>query len=641
MRYFNNKPIELLAPAGNFEIFQEVVKTKCDAIYFGGKSLNMRMIRKGFNFSDEELEKAIKLAKENDKKTYITVNNLIDFEEIDKAKKYLTKLSQIKPDGLIVQDFSILEIIKELNLPLEVHSSVMMNVHNIPMIEALKKHNVSRVVLSREATLEDVRRIKNQTGMEIEYFTHGDMCIAHGAQCYYSSILFGMNSNRGKCLKPCRWWYSNCQDSQEKDFPLAVKDLCMYPYLLEMINAGVTSFKLEGRMRDKEFITKLINYYGDALDRFIEDPVGYDRYKDYDNIYNSRKRDLSTGYAFGKPGSKNINSRNEGTGKIFSTGKMFSTPTKEKSIDPETTLKLKSIIKTTKETINETLKNITNETANNNLTNKPKISIKVNNIKQAVSAVESNVDRIYITGDCLKPDKPFTIDNIKSLKDLIEKKNLLTEIYVGTPRMMAEKHFELYNVWLKKLKPYIDGILVGNLGGVEAFKDLGLPIVGDYSLNVFNYYAALFYKKEGVSTVTPSIETNAKNLIHLLDKINFAEVVVHGRIPVMYFEHDFYEVYNQSEDEVLKLYNEAGEFEIYKDQHERTHMMTRNTYSLLPVLNELLEHNVSYVRIEGQLETPENIKMIVSEVKNIINKEILNTDNIDLSKCTYGAFQFC
>ena len=613
MRFFKGKPLELLAPAGNFEIFKEVVQTKCDAIYFGGQSLNMRMIRKGFNFTNEEMAEAIQLAHANHKKVYITVNNLVDFGEIEIAKTYLTFLDQVKPDALIVQDFAIIELIKQLNLSLEVHASVMMNVHNLPMINALKTHQVTRVVLSREASLDEVRWVKSQTDIEIEYFTHGDMCIAHGAQCYYSSMLFGMSSNRGKCLKPCRWWFSKSADAENmKEFPMAVKDLCLYANLPEMIYAGVTAFKIEGRMREADFITKLINYYGDAMDRFIEDPVGYDRIQDLAAIEASRKRDLSTGYAFGKPGVTNINTKDEGSGKFYSTGKMFSTPTAEKSITKDHVDQIKKTL------LDSSEKAITTVDASKKTLMPPKLSIRVNNIQQAKVAIEEGIDRVYIAGDIFLPDLPISIESIKALKAYSKS----TEIYIGTPRMMTDLQIEHYGVWLEKLRPYIDGILVGNLGALSQFRSLNLPIVGDYSLNIYNPMAADFYKEEGIDQFIPSVELTAKDLKNMLQSSHNLELIALGRIVTMYFEHDFHSALHASESEKLSLYNEAGAYDLYKDQHQRTHLLSQKTISLLPVLKEILDYNaVKMLRIEAQSSSIERIKSDIRQVKSVISND--------------------
>ena len=186
-RVFNNKEVELLAPAGTFEIFKKVVKSSADAVYFGGKILNMRMHRKNYNLTNEEIIDAISMARSLNKKVYVTVNNLFSQEDLLSAMEFLKFLEEAGPDALIIQDFSILELLNELNLSLDLHSSVMMNVHNLETIKALRALGVTRVVASRDMDLKTINILHKQTDMEFEYFTHGDMCIAHGAQCLYSS----------------------------------------------------------------------------------------------------------------------------------------------------------------------------------------------------------------------------------------------------------------------------------------------------------------------------------------------------------------------------------------------------------------------------------------------------------------------
>ncbi len=611
MRYFGGKAIELLAPAGNESILEGIVRTKCDAVYFGGQSLNMRMIRKGYNFSDEALARAVKLCHQHDKKAYITVNNLIDEGEIGEARRFLSYLNDIRPDGLIVQDMAILKLIQEMNLDLEIHASVMMNVHSVPMIEALKKEGLTRIVASREMPLAEVARIKSEVDIEVEYFTHGDMCIAHGAQCYYSSLLFGMSSNRGKCLKPCRWWFEG--EKGNPTYPMAVKDMCMYPYLPEMIEAGVTSFKIEGRMREKDFICNLINVYGEALDRYIEDPVGYDRYKDYQQIVEHRKRDLSVAYAFGKPGVSNINVRNEGTGKIFSTGKMFSTPTQEPPMDDRA---LKAIEALTHE--------------RPVVTKERKLSIKVNHPEVAGAILEEGYDRIYISGDTFKIHDPLSIASLRQLKKAVTAcEGQAPEIYLGLPRMMTRLDYEKYNQWLPKVKEDIDGLLVGNLGSLEAYQSLGLPVVGDYGINLYNHKAWDFYKARGLSQQTASIELKGQALLDLLDQANTVEVVAYGRVPVMFFEHDFQ---GEETSPVTMLRNEAGVFEIYKDYNERSSLMSRQYLSYLPIVKYL---NASMLRYEAQTDSVETIKATTQKIKAALKGQVTMASNETLGALTF------
>ncbi|MCL2025746.1 MAG: U32 family peptidase [Leptospirales bacterium] len=623
MRKFNERNIELLAPAGNFEIFRSIVDSKCDAIYFGGQTMNMRLIRKGFNFSDDEIRDAVKMAHAKDKKVYITVNNLVDESEIAHAQNYLELLASIGPDGLLVQDFAVSELVRKMGLGLALHSSVMMNVHNIAFARVLKESDFSRIVVSRNNTLEEIKWLKSNIDIEVEYFTHGDMCISHGAQCYYSSMLFGMSSNRGKCLKPCRWWFSAENGNSEKDYPLAVRDMCMYEYLPEMIHSGVDSFKIEGRMREVEFITNLINYYGDALDSFIADPVGYDRRKDADKIYETRKRDMSTAYAFGRPGLENINKRYEGTGKFYSTGKMFSTPTTEALITDKDTASIKERLAVYDAPEKE-----------------PKLSVRVNNMEQALLAIDENADRVYISGDILNPDRPMTVEDAASLKSYIKENKKQCELYLGTPRMMNEAQFEIYTAGIQKMLPHIDGILAGNLGSIEVFAKMGAPVAGDYFLNIFNGLAAGFYRSHGVSQAAASVELNAAALKMFCEAFDSVELIAHGRLEHMYFDHDFFGIYGHDSDSAFKLYNEAGEYEIYRDQHHRTHLLTNCRFTILPLINEMRRLGISMFRIEAQTENAGALREIIRAFKRCDTGAITNNDILNKYAYSYEALRF-
>lgn len=617
MRSFSGKTIELLAPAGNFEIFEGIVNTGCDAIYFGGQQLNMRLIRKGYNFSNEELKQAILMARDNGKKSYITVNNLVDECEIDKAKTYLSELAAMSPDAIIVQDYAILKLVKEMGLNLPIHASVMMNVHNLKMLEALEAHGVTRTVLSREMTLSEVAYLKAHSKVELEYFTHGDMCVAHGAQCYHSALVFGMSSNRGKCLKPCRWWFN------EGNFPLAVKDLCLYPHLPQMIHAGVTSFKIEGRMREKAFITELVNRYAEAFDRYIDDPVGFDPYEGYDWFEEHKKRDLSTAYAFGNPGVENRNTRFEGTGKFYSTGKMFSTPTEEQSLDESQINQLMDIYKTV-----------------NTSEKKTALSIRVHDESQAMTAIEAHVGRIYLSSEVYYPNKPWKRKAIERISSLCKEKGI--ELYMTTPRMMNEQQFDEFSVWLSRVKPYADGLLVTNLGAIKHFKELNLPMVGDFSLNVCNSLSGKFLMDEGLTAICPSVELSANALKDLLENEMPMDLVVHGHLISMYMSHDLYQAEGHVGNEPLKISNEAGTFTVLKDQYDKNHILNPRCHALLPIIPELCG-KIDWLRIEAGIMGGNDLKKVLSAYQEAIGNKAIAGDwktHLPNERFSIGALKF-
>lgn len=624
-RYFNGKEVELLAPAGTFEIFKTVIDANCDAVYFGGPSLNMRMMRKGYNLSYEEVKEAVQLAHERGKRAYITVNNLMDEEDLEEAKRYFAFLNEIGPDAIIAQDLAVFPLIQEMNYThIPVHSSVMMNVHNLEMIEAVKALGVSRIVASREMDLKTAEVLHTRSGMEFEYFVHGDMCTVHGANCLYSSMLFGNSSNRGRCMKPCRWDYRVKKDGYlyPTEYPLAAKDMYMYEHIPELIKSGITSFKIEGRMRDIEFLLMVVNSYGDAIDRYIADPLGFNREDGADTLHKNRKRDFTTAYAFGKPGLAFINRRYEGTGKFYSSGKVFSTPTPEREMKEERVLQVK-----------ESLRHAKREQPCASI---PQITVHVNSVEQARAAIEEGADVIYLTGDVFQPDRPFGREDIEALT--ADKGN--AEMILGMPRMMNELHMEQYHHFLAEGKQHkfygLDGLLASNIGAMHKFQSLGLPMIADFSLNIYNHMAASFYQKHfGISRIIPSLELQLHDLTKLLRHPEIPlEVIVHGSPIVMYLEHDLYanaaefepiaEEDNRFVDNLhLVLLTDKGENPVYRDAAGRNHLALAKELCFMPFLKELHEAGVNHFRIEGKTYTTEQLRGLV----RIYRQAALNLDS--------------
>jgi U32 family peptidase len=631
-RYFNGKEVELLVPAGTFDIFNEVIHSRCDAVYFGGPVLNMRMMRKGYNLSHEEILQAIEIAHGLGKKVYVTVNNLFSEEDVQEARDYLSFLDKARPDALIVQDMAVLELIRELSLTVPIHASVMMNVHNVEMIHALRDFGVSRVVTSREMDLQTARLLSEQSGMELEYFIHGDMCSVHGANCYFSSQVFGMSSNRGKCMKPCRWDYRIKKDGYvfPAEYPLAVKDMFMYEHLPELIQSGITSFKIEGRMRDKDFVVMLANSYGDAIDRYIEDPIGFDRMVDSKLLYKNRKRDFSTAYAFGKPGLSNINRRYEGTGKFYSTGKVFSTPTAERELSEERVIQLRERLS----------QNTRTQKA------KPELAVRVNNMEQAKVVLELGVEHLYLSGDVYQPDRPFSKKDIKELGSLKGD----TKVYLGLPRMMTEIHFDQYDQLLGGERLPIDGLLVTNLGAIRRYRASGYPMIGDANLNVYNGLSAGLYAGLGVDRLTVSPEMTLEHFATFTSGTELPlEVVVHGTPALMYMDHDLFENTEVMEpigqednayvsNDVLVLMTDKGENPVYRDQHGRNHLLFAKELCYLPMLDEMTGLGISCYRIEGVTYTAAQLRDIIRAYQHKINGTSDKEDMLGGMKPIYAGY---
>jgi len=627
-RVYNGRPLELLAPAGTFDIFRDIIDSRCDAVYCGGRILNMRMIRKGYNLSNEELKEAVALAEERGKKVYITLNSLLDRDELSQAEEYLDFLQEIQPHGLIVQDAAVLELASRRNITLPLHSSVMMNVHNLDMIRFLEKHGVTRVVLSREMPLSAVRDLSGRTDMELEYFTHGDMCVTHGSQCLYSSWLFGMSSNRGRCLKPCRWPFSQPGTPGAPPFPLAVKDLNLYGHLSDMILAGISSFKIEGRMRQKEFITDLVNRYGEALDRFLEDPLGGAR-PDGTAMEPFTKRDYSSAYAFGNPGMKNINTRGEGTGKFYSTGKMFSEPTEELEIRlPEGSG--------------------TTETAG--VTGRPEgkspaLSVRVNSLRQAVQALEYGPGRIYLSAEPFAPDRLITLEEAAELRERCRQAGC--ELYLSLPRMMSDPQNDLFRDYLAKEPPF-DGILVSHSGAFEYIDPARYALACDASMNLSNPEAVRFYARTaGIRGWTSSLELPGDFLTALPAGVRElgcpaeGEVILHGRPTLMYMDHDISDRKADRED----LVTPESRLTVRRDIWDRYHLLPHKELSLLPRLPELTEGGYHWFRLELQNYNKEEADRILSACRQALAEPdrgaaLLADLKSEGGGYTYGAHSF-
>jgi U32 family peptidase len=196
--------LELLAPAGKMEVLQQVVAAGADAVYLGGKRFNMRALKNDFNFTDEEIRSAVEFTHQRGRKIYITINNLYDSSEMNDIVDYLLFLKETGVDALIVQDLGIVDLCSQMGLDMPLHASVQMGIANLEAVKVLETQGFTRVILSKNVSLNEIREISAGTGLGIEYFVHGDLCISHTGQCYMSSFVSGKSGNQGKCQKPCR-----------------------------------------------------------------------------------------------------------------------------------------------------------------------------------------------------------------------------------------------------------------------------------------------------------------------------------------------------------------------------------------------------------------------------------------------------
>lgn len=257
-----NKDFELLAPAGSLEILKGVIESGADAVYVGGSMFGARAYAN--NFTEEELLEAIDFAHLRGVKVYLTVNTLIKNSEFSKLYDYLLPYYKRGLDAVIVQDIGVVKAIHEYFPSMEIHTSTQMTVTGADGVRFLSQFGVTRVVMAREVSLAEMKRIHEETGMELEAFVHGALCYSYSGQCLFSSILGGRSGNRGRCAQPCRLPYT--VEGKKDEYILSLKDMCGIKALDKLHDAGVYSLKIEGRMKQLEYACGVVKYYRSYID---------------------------------------------------------------------------------------------------------------------------------------------------------------------------------------------------------------------------------------------------------------------------------------------------------------------------------------------------------------------------------------
>lgn len=266
--------IELLAPAGSLEKIKYAFMYGADAVYFGYKNYSLRANAK--NLDLDEIKMAVEYAHSLGKKVYVTVNIVFHNEDFKGLKDYLIYLSEIQVDAIIISDVAVMNMIRENNIDLCIHVSTQASILNYEAALFYKKLVATRVVLAREASEEDIKRIKRETGLEIECFVHGAMCTSISGRCVLSNYCTNRDSNRGGCAQICRWTFDYEKDGEkvcEEPFSMTPKDLNMVPFIKDMIDAGVNSFKIEGRMRSIYYVSTVILIYRRLIDKILNNTL--------------------------------------------------------------------------------------------------------------------------------------------------------------------------------------------------------------------------------------------------------------------------------------------------------------------------------------------------------------------------------
>lgn len=599
-----DRKVELLAPAGKWDVLESVVTAGADAVYVGGKRFNMRVLRSDFNFDEQELKDAVDYLHQRDKKLYVTVNNSYFDDEIGDIQNYLMFLQEIGTDALIVQDFGIVKIHQQLGLTIPLHASVQMGVASSRAVNFLASQGFTRVILSKNVSLAEIKDIYQTADLSIEYFAHGDLCISHAGQCYMSSFAAGESSNRGRCIKPCRWQYSLQGVEEKMDSPaylLAHNDLCLYPYLAELVEAGVHSFKIEGRMRSAEYLSPIIKAYRKALDAIAAHPTSYTTDQEQlMELQEHRVRDFTTGNLFSRPGIESIGLTGAREPFFPTTAFKFSRLAADDYI--ESSLDSGEI---------------------------SELTVKVGNLESFKKIYTSGADNIIIGCENIRQVSGGW--NKKALAEAIEiAVDSSVNIFLETPRIVTQHDMQnLEEILHLQNRERLDGIIVNDIGSLTLVKKNGITVRAGYGLNINNSTAAEFFQENGVDRITASLELENHNLQSILASGLEVEVMVHGPLCGMITDYCLARAASNSEEPKCTVHCRDGKYAL-EDAYEQIYPIRTDTncrnYIFYPYdlclfaqMPQLAASGLKYIRIDAQYYEPEVIADLVAIYQNALH----------------------
>lgn len=313
------KKPELLAPAGNLDKLKKAFLYGADAVYIGGEEFSLRVAAE--NFTLDEMKEGIAFAHQRGGKVYLTANIIPHNEDIDAYEKYLLEVKDLGLDGVILSDLGMFQVTRELAPELEIHVSTQANNVNYKSARMWHQMGAKRVILAREMSLREITEIRKRVPeeLELEAFVHGAMCISYSGRCLLSNYMAGRDGNQGNCAHPCRWKYHLMEEQRPGEympvfenergtFIYNSKDLCMIEHMDKLIESGLSSFKIEGRVKSEYYVATVVRAYRQAIDAYFEDPEHYTVNPEWlEEIKKVSHRDYTTGFYFGKPGATEQN----------------------------------------------------------------------------------------------------------------------------------------------------------------------------------------------------------------------------------------------------------------------------------------------------------------------------------------------
>ena len=574
--------IELLAPAGSKEVLSAAIGEGADSIYLGLKDFNARARAKNFNY--KEFEACVDKLHAINKKVYVAVNTI--FEEWEKSKIFnlIKYISLVKPDGVIVQDFGMIYLINKYFPTLKMHASTQMNVSSIKGINFLSKHGIKRAVLGRELSFEEIQNIRNSSRIEIEVFVHGALCVSVSGLCFFSSYLDGKSANRGYCSQPCRRLYKS---DKSGGFFFSPNDLELIEHVPELIEAGVNSFKIEGRMKNEQYVASVVRAYRYVIDNFqnnkeesiktAKEILAFDLARKKTKYYFRNDNNLDfisadqssqTGLLLGE--IKEVSSKNyEKTGLINSSFNLndgdqlrfYSHKDKTKinfkaKIISKENDNIKLVIPngyglndliylTSSKLLRVKYHQIIPKSLNKYKRHPgnlyvPEVEIKYNPEKQAKNFAEGIYLKInnlnhYFQAQTINPVKVIlNLNNINynSLFNLnekiqIKKENIIIELM---PSFFNREETNLETEVNELINAGYKHFIINNLGQIQLFKDKNVNLISGQYLYTFNSYSIKFLTESNINYFTSPLENNKQNLFLETKKFNNANwfVIIFG-----------------------------------------------------------------------------------------------------------------
>jgi len=623
---FENKP-EILAPAGTLDAVRMVIDAGADAVYVGGKSLNMRQHRASYNLTDGEIAQAIELVHNRGRKLYFTLNSLVLDSQIPQVRSVLAMLNRLGPDAIIVQDLAVASLAREICVQIPLHASTMLNVHNVQTALALKMMGFARIIPSRDIPLSEIRRIHEQSGLQMECFVHGDMCISQSSLCYLSAILFGESANCGRCMKPCRWKWRLTVRGPNAELPstgpltgeraegylLARKDMCLFGHIPALVQNGIAALKIEGRMRTAEFIAPVIALYRKAVDWYFEDPVSYvTNAAQMQQLFEQRVRELTTAHTFSNPGGQGVDISGKREPRFFSYASPAAQLTVAADAGPRAIEKW------------------------------PELIVHVSSVKNAEAALQAGADAVYFCGE------GFALHGgLVTAQRLIEFAQGASACRIGVmmPHVCDQREMSEWKQRLRQLAglPNVT-IGVSNLGGLQMTRESRFrDILADYTLNTVNSIAADELSTMGATRVTASVELGYKQIEGFLQAVRMpVEVIGQGPVCGMLMEHCVIaSAAGENPQGVCSMRCRLGVyaledassqvFALETDRRCRNHVFTAADVCVLANLSRLAALGISGLRIEGQLDKAETVAIVTQVYREAIDC-LRNGQTIDVTE---------